>query len=197
MSKYSVRSQGLLTYVADKRDVFMQAKTRRKKPTIVKSIREINDPVKGLDPLVNIETSILILGTFPGQDSLTKSEYYADSSNRFWPTISDILGIYETDYNIKTRCLLDSGTGTWDIFAYVQRKGSSDRGIEKGLYCDIIGFLIQHRHIKNIAFNGKNARDWLQQDMSDVFKEYSCKRLQSTSGNNGHFNHGEDWKNYF
>ena len=46
---------------------------------------------------------------------------------------------------------------------------------------------------------GKNALEWLKEYQPSVFERENLeiKRLQSSSGSNGHFNHGEDWKEYF
>lgn len=38
----------------------------------------------GLDPIVNEDSRILVLGSMPGAQSLKMSEYYAYEQNRFW-----------------------------------------------------------------------------------------------------------------
>ena len=43
---------------------------------------------EGLQPLLCEEPKILILGTFPSENSLEKKEYYSNPSNRFWKVIS-------------------------------------------------------------------------------------------------------------
>ena len=42
------------------------------------------------DPISNPDTTILILGTMPGDKSLELGEYYGHSRNRFWKIISTI-----------------------------------------------------------------------------------------------------------
>lgn len=171
-------------------------KKSSKKPLIVNSIKEMENPKKGLDPSYDDETKVLILGTFPGEESLEFSKYYNDNSNRFWPTISEIFDIRGT-YSSKLKCLLDYGVGIWDIFEYAQRIGSEDNKIEKAMYNDIEDFLSNNQSIEFLVFNGKNTYDWLNEDYPSISGLVKLKRLQSTSGLNAHFKNGEDWEEFF
>src|SRR5688500_149643 len=40
------------------------------------------------DPISNADTQVLILGTMPGDNSLSKNEYYAHPRNKFWKIIA-------------------------------------------------------------------------------------------------------------
>lgn len=42
---------------------------------------------KGLNPLANKNTRILILGSFPGESSLLMNKYYANNENKLWTII--------------------------------------------------------------------------------------------------------------
>ncbi|UNM90343.1 uracil-DNA glycosylase family protein [Vagococcus sp. CY52-2] len=39
---------------------------------------------RGLDPIFNEDTSILILGSAPSEMSLKKQQYYGNNGNQFW-----------------------------------------------------------------------------------------------------------------
>ena len=43
--------------------------------------------ITGLPALIDQTSVVLILGTLPGQMSLTTGTYYADPSNKFWDII--------------------------------------------------------------------------------------------------------------
>ena len=45
-----------------------------------------------LEPLIDDNSRILILGTLPGDKSISLDEYYADPSNEFWKVIYTALG---------------------------------------------------------------------------------------------------------
>ncbi len=50
----------------------------------------ITQPKTSFPPISNKETSILILGSLPGDKSLELQEYYGHASNRFWKIIAAI-----------------------------------------------------------------------------------------------------------
>jgi TDG/mug DNA glycosylase family protein len=46
----------------------------------------------GLKPVVDEDSAILVLGSFPGPESLRLRQYYAKRSNQFWRIIYAIFG---------------------------------------------------------------------------------------------------------
>ena len=100
----------------------------------------------------------------------------------------------------RRKILLEKGIGLWDIFECVEReKSNQDKAIRKAKYNDIYLFLNQHPSVEYLVFNGGNAFEWLREDKSEVFdrENLETKKLQSSSGGNGHFNQGKDWEEYF
>ena len=96
--------------------------------------------------------------------------------------------------------MLRNNVGLWDIFECVQRKGGNqDSAIEKAKYNSLEKFINKYPSINYIIFNGKNAKDWLEDDYPELFNITRIKfiRLQSTSGLNGWFNDGKDWNEFF
>jgi double-stranded uracil-DNA glycosylase len=53
----------------------------------------------GLDPVVDEHTEILILGTLPSDESLSKGQYYAKPSNDFWKLLQAVLNERLTGVN--------------------------------------------------------------------------------------------------
>lgn len=99
---------------------------------------------KGL-PAFNLKNAnVIILGTFPGKDSLTADEYYANHGNHFWC----LLGLKEHDMNALKKLHI----GLWDVIASCERDGSADRNIRKPKYNDL-----SELKGKKIFFNGRRA----------------------------------------
>lgn len=111
------------------------------------------------DPISNADTTILILGTMPGDKSLELGEYYGHSRNRFWKIISTItdndLPITYTD---KKALLLKTKIGIWDVAHKANRKGSLDSAIEDEEPNDLDSFIARHKNLKVIGFNGTKSQ---------------------------------------
>jgi len=107
------------------------------------------------DPISNSNTTILILGTMPGDRSLELGEYYGHPRNRFWKIISTITNnnLPQT-YEEKKELLLKEKIGIWDVAHKANRKGSLDSAIEDEEPNDLDTFIAQHKNLKIIGFNG-------------------------------------------
>lgn len=63
---------------------------------------------KALDPIVNANSRILILGSLPSDKSIIQNEYYGNKNNQFWDIISMVFEnekIKFKDYNEKIKFL--------------------------------------------------------------------------------------------
>ena len=110
------------------------------------------------DPISNSDTTILILGTLPGDKSLEVGEYYGHPRNRFWKIISTITNNdIPLTYSNKKELLLQSKIGVWDIAHRANRKGSLDTAIENEEPNNIINFIANHKNLKVIGFNGQKS----------------------------------------
>lgn len=118
----------------------------------------------GLRPLINGETKVLILGSFPSVKSLENKEYYANPRNQFWPIMSDMLNtdLVSKTYPDKVRLLLQHQIGLWDIIKSCKRVGSSDASIDNETMNNINETLNTYRSIKVIAVNGSKAKSLLK-----------------------------------
>lgn len=107
-------------------------------------------------PIINKNTKILILGSFPGVKSLSARQYYAHPQNQFWKILSDILEInlVSMSYKEKVKALLKNGIGLWDMVNSCSRKGSSDTSIRNSRLNDIESIIEKYPNIQVIFFNG-------------------------------------------
>jgi len=118
----------------------------------------MTDRKTSLDPIFDERTSVLILGTLPGDRSLAAGEYYGHPQNRFWRVVATVTdNPVPENYSDKKALLLGSGIGLWDVLHKATRRGSLDSAIREGVPNDIAALFDAHKHIKAVAFNGRNA----------------------------------------
>jgi hypoxanthine-DNA glycosylase len=119
----------------------------------------------GLAPIVSPDTTVLILGSFPGAKSLALQQYYAHPQNQFWKILQAIwpsspLELRASSYEIRSNWLLARGLGVWDVYASCEREGSLDTAIRNAVVNDIAGLHLPQ--LSAIAHNGgesfKHAR---------------------------------------
>lgn len=85
-----------------------------------------------MKPIYNQQMRVLILGSYPSEQSLAKAEYYGNPRNQFWRLIfSMISGPDPHDYAERKQKLLATNIGLWDVYQYAARVGSLDSKIDK------------------------------------------------------------------
>jgi double-stranded uracil-DNA glycosylase len=113
----------------------------------------------GLAPVANVNTEILILGSFPSELSLKTKQYYANPKNQFWRLLALVLRqpLQEMEYVAKLDELRRFHIGLWDVYERCERKGSLDAAIT---YYELNKFS-QLREaspdIRLVCFNGKTS----------------------------------------
>lgn len=114
---------------------------------------------EGFEPIIGKAAKILILGTFPSEESLKQKQYYAHSRNVFWDMIAAICGTGGiNDY--KKRCDLarNEGIAIWDVLKSCDREGSSDGRIRGDHFIvNDFGYFLSKHSFKAIFFNGQKA----------------------------------------
>jgi len=136
--------------------------------------------LQGLAPIVDRNTKVLILGSFPGRMSLEKKEYYGNPRNHFWKIISQILDNPYTDvYSKKVNMLKAGGVGLWDVVRSCHRQGSSDNNISAARLNNFKKLLHKYPDIKAIFVNGKKAYGLFCAFCVDIKLPIEC--LPSTS----------------
>jgi len=141
------------------------------------------EPSEGFPPIVRPDARILILGSLPGQKSLTDQEYYAHPQNAFWPIMTHLFGI-TGDYDERCARLRDKRLALWDVLRASIRPGSLDSDIQKesAMANDFRAFLSVHTQIERIAFNGKKAEQLFRTMVSNEhFEQIQLVGLPSTS----------------
>ena len=135
---------------------------------------------RGLPPVVDARTRVLVLGSFPGVASLAARQYYAHPRNHFWPILAALLGepLNEMPYAARLARIAARGVGVWDIIVACHRKGSSDAAIRNAERGDVKRIADTARSLLVVGFNGNTAAS-----AEPVWRDagYATLRLPSTS----------------
>ena len=137
-------------------------------------------PLKGLPPIVDHSSRVLVLGSFPSVISRKKKEYYANPRNYFWEIISRVVGERPPIiYRQKRELLKKHKIGLWDIVESCCVKGAQDNMIRSPVLNDIAGLLTKYPNIKAVFLGGKKAYSLFKGQYQSF--RVPCKCLPSTS----------------
>jgi hypoxanthine-DNA glycosylase len=126
--------------------------------------RRMSNPVStssplliGLAPVIAADTRILILGSFPGAQSLAAQQYYAHPRNAFWKLVGALVGedLYGLSYDQRLPRLLAHRFGLWDVLAACEREGSLDSAIRKPAANDFDRLRHLCPQLETVGFNGQ------------------------------------------
>ncbi len=120
------------------------------------------------DPIINSDSEILILGTFPSLDSFKYQFYYAHKRNQFWKILSDIFNVTLEDDKTKVDFLLKNRIALWDIIQSCERKNSADSNLKNIIPQDIATLLINYPKIQKILFTGKKSEEIYMKYFKDL-----------------------------
>lgn len=136
----------------------------------------------GLKALSGDDSAVLILGTFPGEESLAERQYYAHPRNLFWNMMDEICGAgHHHDYEQRCELLKVNRIAVWDVLKACDREGSSDGQIKNGIPNDFNAFFLNHP-FHTIFFNGKKAFKLFTRHVNaEQFQIHSLIVLPSTS----------------
>jgi hypoxanthine-DNA glycosylase len=130
-------------------------------------------------PILDHNTRILFLGSFPSIASFEQAFYYAHPRNAFWPILEAIFNVHlETNEAKKTFCL-EKGIGLWDVIGSCDRSNSSDTNLKNCIPNDFEKLLRDYPNIKALGFTGKKSYDLFMK----IFKNLEIEKvlLPSTS----------------
>lgn len=135
----------------------------------------------GLEPIAEPRSRILILGSFPGEESLRRQEYYGHAANTFWRILAGALepGTVFQTYRDKQNFLFRYRIALWDVLAACRRKTSLDSRIRNPEPNDIRGLLLRCARIERVLLNGRVAEKYWKRFFSDF--GLSALYLPSTS----------------
>ncbi|MDO9035443.1 MAG: DNA-deoxyinosine glycosylase [Methanoregula sp.] len=112
----------------------------------------------GFLPINGDSPRVLILGSFPGIQSLRHCEYYGNPQNHFWKIMDALFAIdHRLPYHERIKYLTMHHIALWDVVQTCTRKGSADDEIRKPVFNDISGFLTAHPTVRLIVLNGTTA----------------------------------------
>ncbi len=138
------------------------------------------------EPVYDIHSKVLVLGTFPSVKSREQNFYYGHPQNRFWKVLAHLTkeplpGTTEE----KKALLLKHQIAVWDVIQSCDIIGSSDSSIKNVVPADIPGIL-KGSSIKSIFANGDKAYRLYQKYCRDAAGMEAVK-LPSTSPANAVF----------
>jgi len=112
--------------------------------------------LRGLPPVIDARTRLVVLGSFPGAASLAAGQYYAHPRNQFWPLLSALWGtdLRALPYPARLDAMKDRGVGLWDVYAHCRREGSLDSAIEDAVLNDLAGLKTLAPGLTAVAHNG-------------------------------------------
>ena len=112
--------------------------------------------LQGLPPVLDANTRVLVLGSFPGVASLRAQQYYGHPQNAFWKILGALWGmpLATAPYPERVQALLDHGLGVWDVYASCTREGSLDTAIRDATLNDFAAVLRSCPGLQAIAHNG-------------------------------------------
>jgi hypoxanthine-DNA glycosylase len=134
-------------------------------------------------PVVDARVRLLLLGSLPGERSLSQQQYYAHPQNRFWHLMGEVLeqDLPAMPYPERLACLLAHRVGLWDVVARARRAGSLDSNIRQRSDNDLPALLAQLPKLQAIGFNGNTAARIGLQVLGTQADDYRIFCLPSSS----------------
>ncbi len=118
------------------------------------------DRVKfGLPAVARPDARLFILGSLPGDASLSARRYYAHPTNQFWRLMGAAIGedLQSLDYDERLRRLAERRIGLWDVIASASRRGSLDQAIRSADLNRVEQLRHDFPELRALAFNGSTA----------------------------------------
>jgi hypoxanthine-DNA glycosylase len=106
--------------------------------------------------VADARTRVLVLGSLPGEESLARSQYYANPRNHFWRLIGAVTGagLVALPYEDRLRALLEARVGLWDTVGAATRRGSLDGAIRAHRANDLADLAARLPELRAVGFNG-------------------------------------------
>jgi hypoxanthine-DNA glycosylase len=107
-------------------------------------------------PVVNAQVRVLVLGSLPGEESLVRSQYYANPRNQFWRLVGEVVesDLASLPYHARLETLLSCRIGLWDVVESASRAGSLDGAIRGHTANDLASLVKRLPDLGAVAFNG-------------------------------------------
>lgn len=153
---------------------------------------------KGLPPIYNADSEVLILGSFPSEKSRESGSYYSNKDNSFWNIICEYYNEpLPTNKSEKEAILLKHHIAVWDMIESCEIVGSSDKNIKDAEYHKAIEIqaLLNQSKIKKIIINGHTLDETYKKYFGEIAMP-SVAVLSTSSANNGRkIQREQEWRN--
>ena len=146
------------------------------------------------EPIVDENSKVLILGSFPSFDSFKYSFYYANRYNAFWKIMGEIYGVKLNSNEEKKEFLLDKKIALWDMIKSCSRDSSLDSKLQDIVINDIDEFLKKYPCIQKIGCNGRKSYDLLLKNFKSL--KDMAYYLPSTSSANARIKYKDKYNAY-
>lgn len=144
--------------------------------------------VRCFPPIARRDARVLILGTAPSLQSLSRKQFYGHPQNAFWRIMGELFDAgLDLPYAQRKRILVKHGIAVWDVLEACERPGSMDHDINAASVQpnDFVSFLARHRQIAQVFFNGHTAEKLFRRHVLESLGERADSlvfaRLPSTS----------------
>ena len=116
----------------------------------------MSDVLNGLAPVVDADTRLIVLGSFPGAASLAAQQYYGHPRNHFWPILGALwqIDLKTAPYPERLAAARAHGLGLWDVYTRCRREGSLDSAIIDAVPNDLASLTRRAPRLVAIAHNG-------------------------------------------
>ncbi len=118
-----------------------------------------SDSKSCFSPVIGAKTTLLLLGSLPGDASLAQRQYYAHPTNQFWHLMGPVIGqdMAALPYDARLNALMTAGIGLWDVIKTAQRPGSLDSKIRGHQSNPLAALAARLPDLRAIAFNGATS----------------------------------------
>ena len=119
----------------------------------------ISVELRGFPPVIDRHVATLILGSFPSETSLAKSQYYGHPQNQFWKLVGRVIAapLVAMPYESRIEVLLAHHIGLWDVIGRCERAGSLDSAIRNATRNRFQRVTNIAAGLRRVCFNGKTA----------------------------------------
>ncbi|MDE6201202.1 MAG: DNA-deoxyinosine glycosylase [Clostridiales bacterium] len=138
-------------------------------------------------PLIDENSTVLILGSMLSPKSAQAAFYYAHPQNRFWRVLFALFDCeYSTDKETRIQLALSHRVALWDVINSCNIVGASDNTITDVVYNDIDGLLARYPVVTRIFTTGGKAHELLMRYNRNINNPIisAATRLPSTSPQN-------------
>lgn len=141
---------------------------------------------KGLPPIYDDDSEVLILGSFPSEESRKSGSYYSNKANSFWNIICEYYNEPLPNDSEKKDILRKHHIAVWDMIESCETEGSSDKKIKDAEYHNAseIQALLNKTKIKKIIINGYTLDETYKKYFGEIAVP-SVAVLSTSPANNG------------